>query len=121
MFGIGTPPLLAARNCASTGSTDLALRFAGERPPAAASCVWADGDEKKFTTRSLAAASTLCVAAYFVTMRPLTPRNGTDACAIAGTWTTLNLMPAFWMSETAHGPVIQNGVSFFVNALSQVE
>ena len=52
---------------------------------------------------------------------PLTPRNGTDALAIGGTWTTLNVTPAFWMSETAHGPVIQNGAWDFVNAVSQVE
>ena len=56
-----------------------------------------------------------------MTIIPLTPRNGTDGLTIAGTWTTLNVTPAFWMSETAHGPVIQNGVCDFVNAVSQME
>src|SRR3954451_4377223 len=82
MFGIGTPPLLALPNCARIGSVAFALMFAGARPPAAASCVWADGVEKKFTTRSCAAARTLWVAAYFVTIIPLTPRNGTDGLMI---------------------------------------
>jgi hypothetical protein len=58
MFGIGTPPLLAAENCRSTGSLDFALMFAGGRPLAAASCVWADGDAMKFVTRSVAAPPT---------------------------------------------------------------
>src|SRR5437763_5942373 len=83
MFGIGTPPFPAAPNWARIGSVALALRFAEARPPAAASCVCADGVEKKFTTRSFAAASTLCVVAHLVTIIPLTPRNGTDAFAMA--------------------------------------
>src|SRR5581483_11600458 len=60
MFGIGTPPLLAAPNWARIGSVAFALVFAGARPPAAASCVCAEAVEKKFTTRSFAAASTPC-------------------------------------------------------------
>ena len=36
------------------------------------------GVAMKFVTRSLAAESTPCVAANFVTMKPWTPRNGTD-------------------------------------------
>src|SRR3954451_13984949 len=58
MFGIGTPPLLAALNCASTGSLDFAFVFAGGRPFAAASCVCAEGDAMKLVTRSVAALAT---------------------------------------------------------------
>src|ERR1051325_3739112 len=121
IFGIGPPPFPAAPNCARTGSLDFALMLAGERPPAAASAFCASGFEKKFVTRSFAAVSTLCAVAYFVTMNPFTPRNGTDGFVIAGTCTTLNLTPAFWMSETAHGPVIQNGAWPLVKAVSHVE
>src|SRR5215475_5344055 len=67
MFGIGTPPFDAAENCARTGSLDFALMFAGGRPFAAASSVWAAGVARKFVTRSFAAASTPWAVAYFVT------------------------------------------------------
>src|SRR3954469_2067772 len=109
MFGIGTPPFDAALNCASTLSVDptFARMFAGGRPFAAASCVWALGVAMKFVTRSLAAESTPCAAANFVTMKPWTPRNGTDAFAIAGTWITLNDRPLFLSVSAFHGPVIQ--------------
>jgi len=120
MFGIGTPPFPATPNWARIGSVAFALMFAGARPPAAASAVCADAVEKKLTTRSLAAASTLCAVAYFVTAMPFTPRKGTEALEIGGTWTARNLTPAFSMSETAHGPVIQNGALFFVKAVLQV-
>src|SRR5205823_1234243 len=103
-----------------SGSVAFALLFAGARPPAAASCVCAEDAEKKFVTRSLAALSTPCADANFVTMRPLTPRNGTEALAIAGTWITFTLIPAFAMSPSAHGPVIQYGVWPFVKAVSHV-
>src|SRR5581483_623893 len=117
MFGIGTPPFDAALNCARTALPALALMFAGGRPFAAASCVWPDGEAKKLVTRSLAAVSTLCAAAYFVTIIPWTPRNGTEGFAIAGTCTTLNEMPAFVIVSAAHGPVIQNGVVPLVKAV----
>src|SRR5437762_1584192 len=81
MFGIGTPPLDAVENCASTGSDDFALTFAGGRPLAAASVVCAEGLAMKFVTRSFAAESTPCAEANFVTMKPWTPRNGTEALA----------------------------------------
>src|SRR3978361_444590 len=87
MFGIGTPPLLAALNCARTGSLDFAVLLAGGRPFAAASWSCADAEAKKFVTRSVAAPPTPCASANFVTMKPCTPRNGTDGLTIAGTWT----------------------------------
>ncbi len=34
---------------------------------------------------------------------------------MGGTWMTLNLMPAFWMTPTFHGPVSQNGALPVVN------
>src|SRR3954463_16091628 len=113
MFGIGTPPLDAILNCASTVSVDptLALTFAGRRPFAAAGCVCALGDAMKFVTRSLAAESTPCAAANFVTMKPWTPRNGTEAFLIAGTWITLNDRPLFRSVSAFHGPVIQKAAS----------
>src|SRR5689334_19261352 len=120
MFGIGTPPFPAAPNWARIGSVAFALRLAGARPPAAASAVCAEAVEKKLTTRSLAAASTLCAVAYLVTAMPFTPRKGTEAFVIAGTCTARNFTPAFSMSETAHGPVIQKGALFFVNDVLQV-
>src|SRR5262249_47973291 len=116
MFGIGTPPFDAAENCARTGSLDLALRFAGGRPFAAASCVWAPGVAMKFVTRSLAAESTPWAEANFVTMKPCTPRNGTDGFTIAGIWMTLNDRPLFLSRSAFHGPVIQKAVCCLRNA-----
>jgi hypothetical protein len=110
MFGIGTPPFDAFENCARTGSPDFALAFAGGRPFAAASCDWADGVAMKFVTRSFAAESTPWALANFVTMKPCTPRNGTDAFTIAGIWMTLNDRPLFLSVSAFHGPVIQNAV-----------
>jgi len=95
-------------NWARIGSVAFALMFAGARPPAAASCVWADGVAMKFVTRSVAAPPTPCAAAYFVTMKPWTPRNGTDGLMMAGIWMTLNLSPLFLSVSAFHGPVIQN-------------
>src|SRR4051812_34054842 len=113
MFGIGTPPFDAALNCASTLSVDptFALPFAGGLPFAAASCVCALGFAMTFVTRSLAAESTPCAAANFVTMKPWTPRNGTEACVIAGTWITLNDRPLLRSVSAFHGPVTQKAVS----------
>src|SRR5689334_4732230 len=113
MFGIGTPPFDAAENCARTGSLDFALTLAGGRPFAAASCVWALGVAMKFVTRSLAAESTPCTVANFVTMKPCTPRNGTDGFTIAGIWMTLNDRPLFLSRSEFHGPVIQKAVCCF--------
>src|SRR5262245_2091126 len=110
MFGIGTPPLLAALNCRRTGSFDLARLFAGGRPLAAASCVCADGVAMKFVTRSVAALATPWSVANFVTMKPWTPRNGTDGLTIAGICITLNCRPLFLSVSAFHGPVIQNAV-----------
>src|SRR4051812_16820519 len=72
MFGIGTPPLLALPNCASTGSeNDLpASRFAGQRPATFASDDCDAADDMKFATKSCASDSTPCEPAYFVTMKP---------------------------------------------------
>src|SRR5690348_12410845 len=70
MFGIGTPPLLAALNSRRTGSFDFASRFAGGRPLAAASSVCALGVARKLVTKSFAAASTPCTDAYLLTMTP---------------------------------------------------
>ena len=48
------------------------------------------------------------MAAYFVTMKPWTPRNGTEAHLMAGTWTILRLgAGAVFAASTFHGPVIQ--------------
>src|SRR3954470_14155609 len=118
MLGIGTPPLDAALNCASTVSVDptFALMFAGGRPFAAASCVWALGFAMKFVTRSLAAESTLCSVANFVTMKPCTPRNGTEGCTIAGTWITLNDRPLFRSVSAFQGPVTQKAAWLLRNA-----
>src|SRR5690242_6231301 len=123
MFGIGTPPLDAIRNCASTESGELtrALMFAGGRPFAAASCVWALGVAMKFVTRSLAAESTPCTVANFVTMKPCTPRNGTDGFTIAGIWMTLNDRPLFLSRSEFHGPVIQKAVCCFRKAFCAAE
>ena len=49
----------------------------------------------KFVTRSLAAESTPWAEANFVTMKPWTPRNGTDGFTMAGIWMTLNDRPLF--------------------------
>src|SRR3954452_2432170 len=116
MFGIGTPPLLAALNCASTGSLECAFTFAGGRPFAAASCVCADGDARKFVTRSVAAPPTPWSLANFVTMKPWTPRNGTDGFTIAGICMTLKDRPLFLSVSAFHGPVIQNAAWPFRNA-----
>src|SRR6478752_6444137 len=121
MFGIGTPPLLAALNCASTGSLERAVLLAGGRPLAAASCVWADAEAKKFVTRSVAALPTPWVSAYFVTMKPCTPRNGTDGFTIAGTCITLNDRPLFLSVSAFHGPVTQKAVWPFRNAFCAAE
>src|SRR5205807_8565582 len=120
MFGIGTPPLLAALNCASTGSLECALTFAGGRPLAAASCVWAEGVAMKFVTRSVAAPATPWSVANFVTMKPCTPRNGTDGFTIAGTCITLNDRPLFLSVSAFQGPVIQKAAWPFRKAFCAV-
>src|SRR3954452_11733788 len=65
MFGIGTPPLPALPNCASTGSLNFepAWRFAGQRPEVFASCACASGVEMKFATKSCASEPTPCASA----------------------------------------------------------
>src|SRR5690348_16644734 len=110
MFGMGTPPLLARPNCARTGSEKPApaFRFAGQRPATFASAVCAAAVDMKFVTKSCASDSTPCAAAYFVTMKPWTPRNGTDGYTIFGSWTIVNLRPLFFSVSEFHGPVIQN-------------
>ena len=48
------------------------------------------------------------MAAYFVTMKPWMPRNGTEAHLMAGTWTIFRLVPArSSAASTFQGPVIQ--------------
>src|SRR3954454_3485716 len=126
MFGIGTPPLLAALNCRRTGSLDFAALFAGGRPLAAASCVWADGVAMKLVTRSVAAPATPWSLANFVTMKPWTPRNGTDGFTIAGICMTLNDRPLFLSVSAFHGPVSQKAAcpfrkAFFAAASSTFE
>src|SRR6266516_656882 len=121
MFGIGTPPFDAFENCARTGSLDFALMFAGGRPFAAASVVCGPAPAMKLVTRSFAAASTPCVDANFVTMKPCTPRNGTDGFAIDGSWTILNGRPFFLSVSAFHGPVIQNADCPLRNAFCAAE
>src|SRR5882724_12141826 len=123
MFGIGTPPLPALPNCARTGSENdaPAFRFAGQRPLAFASAACAVGVEMKFATKSCASDSTPCVAAYFVTRKPCTPRNGTDGYAIFGSWMILNFNPLDLSVSEFHGPVIQNAACFLRNAFCAVE
>src|SRR3954453_5641099 len=89
MFGIGTPPLLARPNCASTESFTVlpATRLAGNRPFAAASAFWLAARVMYAPTRSLARLPTAWPAAKRVTMKPCTPRNGTDLTLIFGSWT----------------------------------
>src|SRR3954454_12669984 len=134
MFGVGTPPLLAALNCLRTGSLDFAALnagrrgsldsaplFAGGRPLAAASCVCADGVAMKLVTGSVAALPTPWSVANFVTMKPWTPRNGTDGFTIAGTCITWNLRPLFLSTSAFHGPVIQNAAWPFRKAFCAVD
>src|SRR6266516_6397248 len=121
MFGIGTPPFDAFENCARTGSLVLAFVFAGGLPLAAASCVWADGVAMKLVTRSFAAESTPWTVANFVTMKPCTPRNGTDGFTIAGIWITLNDRPLFLSVSAFHRPVNQNAVCPLRNAFCAAE
>src|SRR3954454_11033263 len=121
MFGIGTPPLLAALNCRRTGSLDFAPLVAGGRALAAASCVWGDGGGMKIATRSVAAPPTPWSVANFVTMKPWTPRNGTDGFTIAGTCITWNLRPLFLSTSAFHGPVIQNAAWPFRKAFCAVD
>src|SRR5205823_10426909 len=107
--------------CARTGSLDFALTFAGGRPFAAASVVCGPAPAMKFVTRSFAAASTPCAEANLVTMKPCTPRKGTDGFAIAGTCTILNERPLFLSVSAFHGPVIQNADCPLRNAFCAAE
>ncbi len=50
-------------------------------------------------------------------MKPWTPRNGTEAQRIRGTWTILKLMPAFLTRSMFHGPVIQKAARLLRNAV----
>ena len=109
MFGIGTPPLPAAPNSARAGSVTClaAVLLAGKRPFAAASLACALDCDMKLPTRSRAAGSMPWPAANLVTMKPCTPRNGTDGQSIFGIWTTLNGILASLIDAMFHGPVIQ--------------
>ena len=64
----------------------------------------------KFVTRSVAALPTPWSLANFVTMKPWTPRNGTDGLTMAGTCMTWNFRPLFLSVSAFHGPVIQKAV-----------
>src|SRR4029079_9304479 len=107
MFGIGTPPLDALPNWARTASEKPApaFRFAGQRPATFASDVCEDACDMKLATKSCASDATPCASAYFVTMKPCTPRNGTDALAIFGSWMIRNFSPLFLSVSLFHGPV----------------
>ena len=74
----------------------------------------------KFVTRSFAAPPTPWPVANFVTMKPWTPRNGTDGFTIAGTWMTLNDRPLFLSVSAFHGPVIQKAAWPFRKAFCAV-
>src|SRR5690348_424700 len=98
MFGIGTPPAPASPIWLKAGSLTflIAAVFAGERPFAVARSTCGPAPAMYEPTRSFAAVATPCVLANFVTMKPLTPRNGTDRHLIFGTWTILKfVMPDF--------------------------
>src|SRR5438309_7265303 len=109
MFGIGTPPLLARPNWARTGSVTLlpAVVFAGKRLLAAARSRCEAAPIMYRATRSLARLVTPCAVAYLVTMKPWTPRNGTAAHLIFGTWMIRKLSPLVLSVSDSHGPVIQ--------------
>src|SRR4051812_28465883 len=62
----------------------------------------------KLPTRSRAAGSIPWPAANLVTMKPCTPRKGTDGQSILGSCTTLNAILASLIGAMFHGPVIQN-------------
>ena len=64
----------------------------------------------------MAALSSPCVAANFVTMKPWTPRNGTDLNLFAGTWTILKESLLVFSVSDSHGPVIQKAALPFRNA-----
>ena len=51
-----------------------------------------------------------------MTMKPWTPRNGTERNLIAGIWTILNFSPLSSSVSDSHGPVIQNAACLFRNA-----
>jgi hypothetical protein len=50
-------------------------------------------------------------------MKPWTPRNGTDAHLIFGTWMTRNLRPLVFSVSEFHGPVIQKAAFLLRNAV----
>ena len=74
----------------------------------------------KFVTRSVAAEATPWSVANFVTMKPCTPRNGTDGFTIAGTCITLNDRPLFLSVSAFQGPVIQKAAWPFRKAFCAV-
>src|SRR5205807_1492751 len=54
-------------------------------------------------------------------MYPLTPRKGTAALTIFGTWITLNDRPLFLSVSEFHGPVTQNAAFFPRKAVCAVD
>ena len=122
MFGIGTPPLLALPNCGQDRVGRLRLDV--RRCAAACSSELRLGRRRREVVHD----EVLRRRVDVVRRGELGDHHPVDAeerhrrpWRSAGTWTTLNVTPAFWMSATAHGPVIQNGVCDFVNAVSQTE
>jgi hypothetical protein len=113
-FGIGTPPTLAAPKAFNCGLVTRAAAavLAGVRKLVAANCDCALGVAMNSPTSELAADPTPCVAAYFVTMKPWAPKNGTGLMPSTMGGTVLirylngNLLI---VSAISHGPVIQNG------------
>ncbi len=52
-----------------------------------------------------------------MTMKPWTPRKGTEAHWFFGIWTTAKRMPAFFTRSMFHGPVSQKAARLFRNAV----
>ena len=113
----------ALPNCARTGSLTClpAAVLAGKRPFAAASADLRAAASSCSCRRGPSRASRRrAPSAYFVTMKPWTPRNGTDGYAIVGTWMILNLSPLFLSVSDSHGPVIQKAACPLRNAFFAV-
>ena len=72
------------------------------------------------TTKSFARLDTPWSDANFVTANPCTPRNGTEAHLIFGTWMIRNESPLFLSVSEFHGPVIQNAAFCPRNAVCAV-
>src|SRR5262245_43474126 len=109
MFGIGTPPTDAAPNCLRIALLTVlpAIVLAGKRPFAAARAAWPAGRIMKLPTTAFAERSSPWVEAYFVTMKPWTPRNGTERNLIAGSCMIRMFSLLVRSVSASHGPVIQ--------------